>query len=153
MMGTTKDTRVLVQELAERTNTPQKVKQLQEELSRIDFNNINSIQALLMDEVLQVAYAQRNIVSHSLGEKAFSPKDIHVQTYSLHPGDTLALFSDGIHDQLTPAQIEDILANPFARSIDVVVAACSILRIAVKWLDSIKVFSTAFVIASCNCFF
>lgn len=62
---------------------------------------------LLIDELDRAAFAQRRLLTHALTGQA----DLDVRTYvlKLQPGDRLLLDSDGLHDNLTAAEIATLL--------------------------------------------
>lgn len=52
-------------------------------------------------------FKTRNIMSRALGQE--SPLNVHIQKRRLMQGDKLLLTTDGVHDNLTTSEIEDVM--------------------------------------------
>jgi PPM family protein phosphatase len=63
--------------------------------------------AALLTELGLLLFSQRNGITQSLGGP--KPPDAHCEHIELAPGDTILLSTDGIHDNLTDATLEDAL--------------------------------------------
>ena len=68
------------------------------------FNNITNKNELNENEI--GLYKNRNIILQSLGDDKIKP---HIFTIDLKPGDKIIVSSDGIHDNLTDIEMENIL--------------------------------------------
>lgn len=75
------------------------------ELNEADARRIEQASsAEQLSEQDRAHFEQRNGISQDLGKESITP---HVGQVAIHPGDCLLLTSDGIHDNLTDAEIEE----------------------------------------------
>lgn len=77
-----------------------------------EFHALHIDQAMSTDELSDVEYSYfrlRGGITQALG--ASIPPTIHIDETAIRPGDRILLCTDGIHDNLTDEEIEDILRN------------------------------------------
>lgn len=79
-------------------------------------HELGEMQALRIDQATQeddlsdierACFQQRNGITQALGDS--QSLQVHVAETPLHPGDRILLCTDGVHDNLTDAEIADIL--------------------------------------------
>ncbi len=96
----------------------ERAKRMQETLAQVtDLSELNDQD--------RAAFYNRNVISGALGE-AGRPPVVVLSDLEVHPGDRVLITSDGIHDNLTDAEVEEILrrcGDPDAAVRELVAAA------------------------------